>query len=203
MWCSGVAGLLTRLAFQKSRRGVSRGWGKRKSVWSSYALSIIYSAAVYLPLWAAGFADFHANALDRFAGDLHMAQSPRFLIVIAYFVSGSFGMFASGIGTAGEELGWRGFLVPELAKVTSFTRLSVISGAIWPAWHIPVLVGADYRGAGPVRYSIVCFVLLVLGASFLFAWMRLKSGRVWTGMLLHANHNLFVQLIFDQRNLRH
>jgi hypothetical protein len=38
---------------------------------------------------------------------------------------------------------------------------------------------------------------MVLGISFLFAWMRLKSGSVWTGMLLHASHNLFVQAFFD------
>ena len=38
---------------------------------------------------------------------------------------------------------------------------------------------------------------MVLAISFLFAWMRLKSGSLWTGMMLHASHNLFVQAIFD------
>jgi membrane protease YdiL (CAAX protease family) len=38
---------------------------------------------------------------------------------------------------------------------------------------------------------------MVLGISFLFAWMRLKTGSVWTGMLLHASHNLFIQAFFD------
>ncbi|MGH9732299.1 MAG: CPBP family intramembrane glutamic endopeptidase, partial [Candidatus Acidiferrales bacterium] len=33
--------------------------------------------------------------------------------------------------------------------------------------------------------------------SFLFAWMRLKTGSVWTGMLLHASHNIFIQGFFD------
>jgi uncharacterized protein len=27
--------------------------------------------------------------------------------------------------------------------------------------------------------------------------MRLKSGSVWTGMLLHASHNCFIQAFFD------
>ena len=28
--------------------------------------------------------------------------------------------------------------------------------------------------------------------------MRLKSGSLWTGVILHASHNLFIQGIFDQ-----
>lgn len=34
---------------------------------------------------------------------------------------------------------------------------------------------------------------MVIGISFVFAWMRLKSGSLWTGTFLHANHNLFIQ----------
>jgi membrane protease YdiL (CAAX protease family) len=37
---------------------------------------------------------------------------------------------------------------------------------------------------------------MVIGISFLFAWMRLKSGSLWTGAFLHASHNLFIQGIF-------
>jgi len=37
---------------------------------------------------------------------------------------------------------------------------------------------------------------MVIGISFVFAWMRLKSGSLWTGAMLHASHNLFVQAIF-------
>ena len=48
----------------------------------------------------------------------------------------------------------------------------------------------------------MCFTVMVLGISFLFAWMRLKSGNVWTGVLLHATHNLFVQAFFDGQTRR-
>jgi uncharacterized protein len=39
--------------------------------------------------------------------------------------------------------------------------------------------------------------VVVVGISFVFAWMRLKSGSLWTGMFLHASHNLWIQGIFD------
>lgn len=38
---------------------------------------------------------------------------------------------------------------------------------------------------------------MIVGISFVFAWMRLKSGSLWTGVLLHASHNLFIQQFFD------
>jgi len=57
----------------------------------------------------------------------------------------------------GEQLrhcAWRGdwlagFLVPQLAKVTSFTRLSLLSGLIWSLWHYPILLFADYNSGTP------------------------------------------------------
>ena len=33
----------------------------------------------------------------------------------------------------GEEIGWRGFLVPELSKVTGFTGTALINGLMWSA----------------------------------------------------------------------
>ena len=92
----------------------------------------------------------------------------------------------------------RGFLVPELAKATSFTKLSLISGVIWAAWHSPILLFADYNAGTNRWYALACFSVMVVSISFVFAWMRLKSGSLWTGAILHASHNLFVQGVFDQ-----
>jgi membrane protease YdiL (CAAX protease family) len=78
----------------------------------------------------------------------------------------------------------------------------LISGAIWALWHYPLILFADYHGADRLWYSVACFTVMVLGISFPFAWMRLKSGSVWTGVLLHASHTLFVQAFFDAQTRR-
>jgi membrane protease YdiL (CAAX protease family) len=49
----------------------------------------------------------------------------------------------------GEEIGWRGFLVPEFAKTQSFPATALITGFIWAIWHYPVLLFADYHS--PLR----------------------------------------------------
>ena len=117
---------------------------------------------------------------------------PTFFLLLA-----TAGVLSSCVSALGEELGWRGFLVPQLAKVTSFPRVSLISGIVWALWHYPIILFGGYRGDGPLWYSLVCFTVLVVGISFVYAWMRLKSGSVWTGVLLHGSHNLFIQAFFD------
>jgi hypothetical protein len=47
MWCPGVAGLATRLIFQKTLRGVGWRWGKWKYQWASYLIPLMYPAVVY------------------------------------------------------------------------------------------------------------------------------------------------------------
>ncbi len=201
MWCPGVSGLATRLAFQGNLRGHGFGWGKTKyEVWS-YLIPLLYSSAVYLPLWFAGGFNSNSELMTLFSSK--MSQVPFAVRELVYFLAlATLGMIGSCITALGEELGWRGFLVPQLARITSFPVVGFVSGAIWASWHVPLIVWADYRGFGPVWYSVTCFAVLVMGIAFLFAWMRLKSGSVWTAMLLHASHNLFVQSFYDAQTKR-
>jgi membrane protease YdiL (CAAX protease family) len=79
----------------------------------------------------------------------------------------------------------------------SFTKLSLLSGIVWAAWHSPLLLFADYNAGTNRWYALGCFTVVVVSISFVFAWLRLKSESLWPAALLHASHNLFVQSIFD------
>lgn len=198
MWSPGLAALLTRLLFQRNLRGQGWGWGGTRYQLASYAIPLAYAAVVYLPVWLLGLGGFSAAHAARIAAQLGRPDlSPALAVGLLFVAAGTLGMAQSSLSALGEELGWRGYLVPELAKVTSFTRVGLISGAVWVVWHYPVLLFADYHGGGPAWYSLACFTVMVMGIGFLFAWMRLKSGSLWTGMLLHASHNLWVQGVFD------
>jgi membrane protease YdiL (CAAX protease family) len=95
-----------------------------------------------------------------------------------------------------ERMGWRGFLVPEMSKTMSFTSTALISGIVWSLWHYPILIWGDYNAGTATWYALTCFTVMVVAISFIFAWMRLKSGSLWTGAMLHASHNLYIQAIF-------
>jgi membrane protease YdiL (CAAX protease family) len=180
MWCPGVSALVTRLIFQHNVRGEGWAWGHTRYELIGYLLPIAYATAAYGAVWLFDFgrADlsrFHANALK--------------FITLGLAINLAFAL--------GEELGWRGFLVPKLAEGTTFTRTALISGIIWSSWHVPLIVFADYNGGTPTLYSIACFAVMVIGISFPMAWLRLRSGSLWPAALLHASHNLFIQGFFD------
>jgi membrane protease YdiL (CAAX protease family) len=97
-----------------------------------------------------------------------------------------------------EEVAWRGFLVPKMMQLTSFTKTAFISGLIWAVWHYPLIIYSNVRlGNTPVLYSLVCFTILAVGVSFATAWLWLKSGSVWTAAILHGSHNAFMLHVFN------
>jgi uncharacterized protein len=47
----------------------------------------------------------------------------------------------------GEEIGWRGLLVPQLARLTTFTKTALLSGGIQAVWHWPFVLFAGFSSA--------------------------------------------------------
>ncbi len=108
-------------------------------------------------------------------------------------------MVENVISGLGEEIGWRGLFVPELAKLNSFTKTALISGIVWAAWHMPGIFLIDLNSNGtPALYAAAFLAILLIAISFPFAWLTLKSGSLWPAVLLHASHNLFIYAIFDR-----
>jgi membrane protease YdiL (CAAX protease family) len=63
--------------------------------------------------------------------------SPAGATVLYVLLGGTFGVARSLANALGEEIGWRGFLVPELSRKMSFTGTAILSGAVWSCWHYP------------------------------------------------------------------
>jgi membrane protease YdiL (CAAX protease family) len=125
------------------------------------------------------------------------AGAPLWLVGVGYvLLTGTVGMVRGTSTALGEEIGWRGFLVPELSRTMSFTGTALLSGIIWATWHFPILLFADYNSGTPAWYGLTCFAVMVIGISFVFAWLRLRSGSLWTGAVMHASHNVFIQAVF-------
>jgi membrane protease YdiL (CAAX protease family) len=180
MWCPGVSALASRLAFQRNVRGEGWALGHARFAALAYVLPLGYATAAYAGVWLTGLGGV----------DLTRFRVP----VVPFVVVGS---IESLVFATGEELGWRGFLVPALARTMSFRDVALVSGAIWAVWHVPVIVFADYNAGTPVWYAVPCFAIMVVSLAFPMAWLRLRSGSVWPAAILHATHNLFVQGFFD------
>jgi membrane protease YdiL (CAAX protease family) len=149
-------------------------------------------------VWISGLGGFPNRAfLAQVAERFGWAGAPLWLVAAGYvLLTGTVGMVRGTSTALGEEIGWRGFLVPELSRTMSFTSTALVSGIIWAAWHFPILLFADYNSGTPAWYGLTCFTVMVVGISFVFAWLRLRSGSLWTGAVMHASHNVFIQAIF-------
>jgi membrane protease YdiL (CAAX protease family) len=188
MWAPGFSGLLTRFLFQRNLRGIGWGWGRTRYQAWSYLIPIGAGIMVYGLAWTVGAGGLSGQDL-----------SPKVFSSIGVNIVflGTVGVLLSCAFSMGEEIGWRGLLVPELAKVTDFTKTSILTAVIWSVFHYPILIFSNYHSSAPIGYSLAMFTLSIVGISFISTWLRLKSGSVWTGVILHASHNQVIQRIFD------
>jgi len=92
------------------------------------------------------------------------------------------------IPALGEELGWRGWLLPKLMPLGTVPAI-VISGVVWGLWHAPmVLLGYNYPDApGWLGLTMMVGMCILIGA--VFGWLRLRSNSVWPAALAHAAFN--------------
>lgn len=199
MWAPGVAALLTRLIVQRNLRGF--GW-KLQNVRLyilAYLLPLLYGALIYGLVWLTGLGGLNAETLAQVAAQAGLTGQPTavlILVLLALAGTVNFAVFALP-GAIGEELGWRGLLVPELAQRMSFTKTALLSGVIWVIYHAPVIIWSDYNSGAPTWYALSMFGVAVISISFVYAWLRLRSGSVWTAVILHASHNVFILGFFD------
>src|ERR1051325_656522 len=115
------------------------------------------------------------------------------LLAQRFFVVATLGIvigFAYGLG---EEIGWRGYLLPKL--VQGGARFPIlISGLIWAAWHAPfvLLTFQQHRVLNALLYSLACLTFGVF-----VSWLRLASGSVFVAAMAHAAYNTFFQDLYD------
>ena len=197
MWCPGVAALVASLATGRPLREIGWRWPRWRFLGLAWAIPLAYAAVAYGATWALGLGGVPNPAFVSWISTRYGSTGPA--AVAAYLlVLATVGVLVSCVSGLGEEIGWRGFLVPELARTMPFHRVALLSGAIWSVWHYPILLFADYNAGTPAWFGLLCFTVMVVGIAFVFAWIRIESGSVWPAALLHGSHNLFVQGVFDR-----
>jgi membrane protease YdiL (CAAX protease family) len=94
----------------------------------------------------------------------------------------------------GEELGWRGFALPRLQARRSALAASLIVGAVWGAYHLPLfLLGSPTRPfALFLPFALSCVIM-----SIFYTWMyNGTGGSLLIAVLLHAATNLPLTIVY-------
>jgi len=181
MWSVGVAGIIALMLIDGSLKDIGWRLGSAKHLILALAIPVTYCTAIYVPAWVLGLGGFAGTAALWAAMQSAVIHLPLRLLV-----------------AAGEEFGWRGVLVPNLARTVDITIVAFLPGAIWALWHYPDILFFDYNVGTPFIFALACFSVSLLGAGAFLSWLRLASNSIWPPVLFHAVHNSVMSGIFDR-----
>jgi len=181
-----VAALLVS-AFYQGKVGLKQLWQTvarwRVSYW-------LYLLALMGPVAAAGVVVW----IGLQTGSMGRNTEPISLVhfILVFFV------MAVVDGPLGEEVGWRGLLLPELLRKMGPVAASMTVGGVWWLWHVPLYL-ADGKISRTGEW--IEFLIDTLALSMIFTWFYLKSGSAFLTIVLHNMLNFSIFLIL--RNIWH
>ncbi len=109
-------------------------------------------------------------------------------LVLLQLVSIPVAAFINLLPALGEEIGWRGWLLPKLMPLGVVPAL-LISGVIWGLWHAPlVLLGYNYPSV-PGWLGVILMVGMCIPIGAVFSWLRIRSETIWPPALAHGAFN--------------
>ncbi len=187
MWSVAVSSLICRLVLREGIRDVSFRFGGKRTL-AYLAAAVVFPLVVgfiaYGVAWITGVATFTPTS----------SGFPLLLLSLA-----TLGTVLGAVTAAGEEIGWRGYLLTRLIDA-GVPRPVLVSGVIWGLWHVPLIVAGVYvADSGQSRLlTVLLFMVAVVSFGVIIARFRLATGSVWPAIALHAAWNSIIQEGFDR-----
>lgn len=199
MMSVGAATIATCLFRRRALSTLGWGWGSWKYQWQSYLIPLGLIGTAYMVIWLVGLGGWYNVEFVAEQKDTYNLQnwSDTGLIIFHFSATATIGFLLLLPSVLGEEIAWRGFLVPELAKFMSFTGVAITSGLLWSVWHWPMMFKGIYGNDGtPLYFQLICFTAFITACGVIMTYLRLKSGSLWTAVIFHMSLNVFLQKVF-------
>ena len=211
MFCPLVSVLLVQKFWLHQPTGIS--WRPRLKGNGRYLLAAWFGPAVFTVLAAVLYFAVFPSRLD-FSGswlvaayggemDAQTLRSQLGVSTLSYLLQN--GLFAVLLAPAinmfpalGEEVGWRGYMMPRLKEQFGLLNGRLLGGVVWGVWHWPLMLlvgyeyGTNYLGApllGLVVWCVVCFALNTL-LDILYE----KTESIWVPAIAHGAFNAIAAL---------
>jgi len=202
MWTPAAATAIVILAMKAPRRDVLRFLGvwplrpiRRTIGFAVGALLgpivvtvLVIAVAVWLGLVRLDLVGFSGFAAQLAASGVDPETLPLGTLVLVQLLTVPIAAIVpNAILALGEEIGWRGWLLPALRPWGTWPAL-LVTGAVWGLWHAPiVLLGHNFG-----RTDLTGVLLMIAGCvawGVLLGWTRLRTGSVWPAVLAHGSLN--------------
>ncbi len=91
----------------------------------------------------------------------------------------------------GEEIGWRGFALPQLQRTMSATRASLVIAVLWAAWHLPLFAFSGMAAMGPAAV-IGWFGSIVAGSFLMTSLFNASGGNILAVAVFHGTLDILM-----------
>ncbi|OGO37265.1 MAG: hypothetical protein A2W35_00275 [Chloroflexi bacterium RBG_16_57_11] len=194
MWAPGLAAILTNRMVDReptSKLHLNR-LGDRWTYLLAWLVPplLVIAAGLLTALLGVGQPDLEFKAIRGAMAQTSGAALPPGLIVgIQILFSITLAPLFNTLFALGEELGWRGYLLPKLFPLGQ-GRAILLSGVIWGVWHWPaILQGHNYPNQPILGMFLMIGFCVLFGA--ILSWLYLRTGSPWAPALGHASLNAF------------
>ncbi len=136
-------------------------------------LMYLYTFYTTIILWISAYIVFKFRG-----GDLLLLRYPLYYVILI--------IPEMIIGGGLEEIGWRGYLLPQLLEKFSPFISTLILGCIWAIWHLPMwfVIGSHQQDTQFIPFALSC-----IATSFVMTPLFIKTKSIWLCILLHAIDN--------------
>jgi len=141
--------------------------------WIAFGVTLLVTVAASVIVWATPLASFAVP--EQGIGGRLIGFVIQVLLFTFTFV-------------LGEEVGWRGYLLPKLLSLGR-RRALALSGVVWATWHMPLILLTPIFPVGNKLISLPLFYGTIVAASFFIGYLRIYTGSVWPASIAHSVHN--------------
>lgn len=129
-----------------------------------------------------------ANFIEQYIPLSSLPLPPQTLFILLPLLTFIIAPILNLLPSLGEELGWRGFLLPRLLPLGRLPAV-IISSVLWALWRLPLLAILGFSaGLNSAWVLILNFLMLVAFALWLsYVWLRTESTILTAFM--HATFN--------------
>ena len=152
----------------KITKGEQLGW--LRFAWL-YPILLTAAGAVLYFILNPGMFDSGLGAMEE-AMSAQNTSMDKYTLFFTQLLTSCISMpFFRGAAGLGQEVGWRGFLQPELEKKLGFRKSVILTGVISGLWYVPM----------------ICLSGLVFGTGY--------PGEPWLGVAVYCVYSVFISIL--------
>ncbi len=191
MWGPGLAAIVTTVLILKRpfrSLNLNRLGPRRFYLWAWFLPALLSIAGgLFTLLFGLAKLDTNFTMIREATASAGGTIPPALIVAIQVAFAILLAPFVNVLFALGEEIGWRGFLLPQLMSLGQWKAI-VISGAIWGLWHAPAIVqGLNYPGYPVAGIFMMVVFCILLGA--ILSWLYLNTKSPWAPALAHGAVN--------------